>query len=135
MSNFRGQDGAATVATNAIGELRSWALDGVTIEMIEDTVKGDAHKTFKGGLGDGGTARLGGWLDGADVGQAAVIAYFAAATPQSAGVAIVLTASTGKTFSFSGVPQSLSVGSPDGSSLCPFDATFKVSGAVTMAWA
>lgn len=134
MANYRGMDGSATVATNAIGELRDWALDGVTIETIEDTVKGDKHKTYLGGLGDGGTARLTGWLDGADAGQTVVIGYFAAATPQSAAVAVVLTVSTGKTFSFNGVPQTMGLGSPE-NGLCPVTFTFKVSGAVTKAWA
>ena len=36
MSNFRGMDGSATVATNAVGELKAWALNGVTIEVIEE---------------------------------------------------------------------------------------------------
>src|SRR3990172_8702490 len=97
MANVRGQDGSATVATNAIGELRDWALDGVSIETMDDTVKGDKHRTFLGGVGDGGTARLTCWLDGADAGQSVVIGYFAAATPQSAAVTGVLTASTGQT--------------------------------------
>ena len=135
MANVRGQDGSATVAGNTIGELRDWALDGVTIEMMDDTVKGDKHRTFLGGLADGGTARLTCWLDGGDAGQSVVIGYFAAATPQSAAVTVVLTASTGKTYTFSAVPQSLNVGSPEGSALCPATFTFKVSGAVTAAWA
>jgi hypothetical protein len=134
MANYRGQDGSATVATNAVGELKAWALDGVTIETIEDTVKGDKHKTYLGGLGDGGSASLTCQLDGADAGQAAIIGYFAAATPQSAAVAVVLTVNTGKTFSFSAVPTSMSVGSPEGSSIDTATFNFKVSGAVTMAW-
>lgn len=135
MSNIRGQDGSATVAGNTIGELRSWSLEGVTIETIEDTVKGDKHKTFLGGLGDGGTASLTCWLDGADAGQSVVIGYFAAATPQSAAVTVVLTASSGKTYTFSGVPQTVGFSSPEGSALDPATYTFKVSGAVTQAWA
>ena len=135
MANYRGMDGSATVATNAVGELKAWALNGVTIETIEDTVKGDKHKTFLGGLGDGGTAELTTQLDGADVGQAAIIAYYMSATPQSAAVAVVLTASTGKTFSFNGVPTTMSVTSPEGSAIDMATFNFKVSGAVTMAWA
>ena len=135
MSNFRGQDGSATVAGTAIGELRDWALDGVAIETIDDTVKGDKHRTFLGGLADGGTARLTGWLDGGDAGQAIVIGYFAAATPQSAAVTVVLTVNTGKTYTFSAVPTSWSTGSPEGTAACPVTFSFKVSGAVTQAWA
>src|SRR3989338_10344583 len=119
MANVRGQDGSATVAKKGMGELRDWALDGVSIETMDDTVKGDKHRTFLGGVGDGGTARLTCWLDGADAGQSVVIGYFAAATPQSAAGTVVLTASTGKTYTFSAVPITMSLGSPEGSALRP----------------
>jgi hypothetical protein len=135
MANYRGEDGSATVATNAVGELKAWSLDGVAIELIEDTVKGDKHKTYLGGQGDGGTASLSCQLDGGDTGQATIIAYFAAATPQSAGVAVVLTVNTGKTFSFSAVPTTMSLSSPEGSAVDMATFNFKVSGAVTMSWA
>ena len=133
MANFRGQDGSATVASVAIDELRSYSLDGVTIETIEDTVKGDKHKTFKGGLGDGGTCSLTCYLDYV-TGQQDILDYFAAATPQSAAVAIVLTVETNKTFSFNAVAVSVSVNSPEGSALDEVTFNLKVSGAITIAW-
>jgi hypothetical protein len=106
----------------------------VTIDTIEDTVKGDKHKTYLGGLADGGTCTFTCWLDYV-TGQQDIIDYFAAATPQSAAVAIVLTVDTGKTFSFNAVPQSMSVNSPEGSALDEVTLNMKVSGAISVAWA
>jgi hypothetical protein len=134
MANFRGQDGSATVASVSIGELRSWSLDGVTIDTIEDTVKGDLHKTYLGGLGDGGSCSFTCYLDYV-TGQQDLVDYFAAATPQSAAVAMVLTVDTGKTFSFNAVPQTFSTNSPEGSALVEATFNLKVSGAITVAWA
>ncbi len=63
MANQRGQDGSVTIGAIALDELRTWSLDGVALEIIDDTVKGDTHRTFKGGIGDGGSISLSCWLD------------------------------------------------------------------------
>jgi len=132
MANQRGQDGSVTIATVAFAELLSWSLDGVSLEMIDDTVKGDTHRTFLGGIGDGGTITLTGYLDYV-TGQQDVIDLINAGT--GAAVAFVLLAATGKTFTGFAVPQSYSTDSPEGSALCKVTYVAKVSGAVGVSWA
>jgi len=132
MANQRGQDGSFTVAGVAVDELRSWSLDGVSLEMIDDTVKGDTHRSFKGGIGDGGTYTVSCWLD-YTTGQQDIIDLINAGT--GAAVAFVALAATGKTFTGNAVPQSYSISSPEGSSLAEITISCKVSGAVGVTWA
>lgn len=131
MANQRGQDGSVTIATVSIDELRSWSFDGVVLEIIDDTVKGDTHRTFKGGLGDGGTMSVSCWLDYATA-QQDVIDLINAGTGDA--VAFVLLAATGKTFTGNAVPQSYSISSPEGSALAEITLTLKVTGAVGVTW-
>ena len=131
MANQRGQDGSATVGAIALDELRSWSLDGVALEIIDDTVKGDTHRTFKGGIGDGGTISYSCWLDYTTA-QQDLIDLINAGTGDA--VAFVLLAATGKTFTGNAVPQSYSMSSPEGSALTEITFTTKVSGAVGVTW-
>ena len=131
MANQRGQDGSATFGAVAIDELRSWSLDGVLLETIQDTVKGDTHHTFKGGIGDGGTITFTCWLDYATAVQD-IIDLINAGTGDA--VAFVLLAATGKTFTGSAVPQSYSMESPEGSALTSVTLVLKVSGAIGVTW-
>ncbi len=65
-------DAAVTFADNAVAELLSWTLDHAGLELIDDTVKGDTHRTFKGGLARwSGSAAA--WLDYDDPQQASLI--------------------------------------------------------------
>jgi len=132
MSNFRGQDGSATWGAVSIDEMRSWSLDGVSLEMIDDTVKGDTHRTFKGGLGDGGTLTFTTWVDYATA-QQDIIDLINAGT--GTAVAFVVLVDTGKTLTGTAVPQSYSIESPEGSSVSTLSMTCKVSGAVGVTWA
>ena len=132
MANQRGQDGSAKIGAISFDELRSWSLDGVSLEMIDDTVKGDTHRTFKGGIGDGGTLTLTAWIDYTTA-QQDVIDLINAGT--GAEVAFVLLAAAGKTFTGNAVPQSYSIESPEGSAVSTFTYTAKVSGAVGVTWA
>jgi hypothetical protein len=132
MANQRGQDGSVTVGAIALDELRSWGLDGVTLEMIDDTVKGDTHRTFKGGIGDGGTISLSCWLDYTTA-QQDMIDLINAGTGDA--VAFELLAATGKKFTGNAVPGSYSTSSPEGSALVEITFTMKVSGAVGVTWA
>ena len=132
MANQRGQDGSVTFGGVAFDELRTWSLDGVSLEMIDDTVKGDTHRTFKGGLGDGGTISVTGWLDYATA-QQDVIDLINAGTGDA--VAFVLLAASGKTFTGNCVPQSYGAESPEGSAADPMTFTAKVTGAVGVTWA
>ena len=131
MANQRGQDGSATYGAVAIDEIRSWSLSGVALEIIDDTVKGDTHRTFKGGLGDGGTVSFTCWLDYATAVQD-IIDLINAGT--GAAVAFVLLANTGKTFTGSAVPLSYDIESPEGSALATITLNCKVSGAVGVTW-
>jgi len=133
MANQRGMDGSATIATVALDELLSWSLDGVSLVMLDDTVKGDSHKTFKGGVGDGGTITFNTLLDYATA-QQDVIDLINAGT--GAAVAFVLLAATGKTFTGNAVPMSYSPSSPAGdTSIALLTIQMKVSGAVGVTWA
>lgn len=131
MANQRGQDGSATIGAISLDELRSWSLDGVTLETIDDTVKGDTHRTFKGGIGDGGTITFTCWLDYTTA-QQDIIDLINAGTGDA--VAFVLLAATGKTFTGNAVPQSYSIESPEGSALASITLNTKVSGAVGVSW-
>ncbi len=131
MANQRGQDGSATIGAISLDELRSWSLDGVALEIIDDTVKGDTHRTFKGGIGDGGTISFTCWLDYTTA-QQDVIDLINAGT--GAAVAFVLLAASGKTFTGNAVPGSYSISSPEGSALAEITFTMKVSGAVGVTW-
>ncbi len=135
MSNFSGRDGAASYAAVTVGELRSWSLDGVEVETIEDTVKGDAARTHKVGLGDGGTATLTAFLDYVTAQQDIIDHINTPTGIPSGGVAIVLTVDTGKTFSFNAMPTTYTTTSPEGSGLVEATFTLKVTGAISMAWA
>lgn len=132
MANQRGQDGSVTIGAIALDELRSWSLDGVALEMIDDTVKGDTHRTFKGGIGDGGSISLSCWLDYTTA-QQDMIDLINAGT--GAEVAFELLAATGKKFTGNAVPQSYTTSSPEGSALTEITFTNKVSGAVGVTWA
>ena len=121
-----------TIGAIALDELRSWSLDGVAIETIDDTVKGDTHRTFKGGIGDGGTTSFSCWIDYTTA-QQDVIDLINAGT--GAAVAFVLLVEAGKTFTGNAVPVSYAISSPEGSALSEITITMKVSGAVGVTWA
>ncbi len=135
MSNFRGQDGACSYAAVSFGELRNWSLDGVTVETIDDTVKGDSVRTHKAGLGDGGTATITCWLDYVTAQQDIIDHINTPSGIPAGGVAIILTADTGKEFTFNAIPTSYSSNSPEGSALVEASFTLKVTGAVSVTWA
>ena len=101
MANQRGQDGSITIAGVAVDELRSWSLDGVTLEIIDDTVKGDTHRTFKGGIGDGGTMTISCWLEYTSA-QQDIIDLINAGTGDA--IAFVLLAAPGTSFTGNASP-------------------------------
>jgi hypothetical protein len=112
--------------------VRSWTLNASEVEMIDDTVKGDTSRTFKGGLVSPGTATVVCWLDYV-TGQQDVIDYITAGT--STGYSLVLTVDTGKTFTADAISQGFTVSSPEGSSIVEVTYTFQLSGDITVAWA
>jgi hypothetical protein len=132
MATFRGQDGSATYNAVSIGELRSWEMTGNEVELIDDTVKGDTSRTYKGGLVAPGSAVLNCWLDYV-TGQQDVIDFINAGT--STAQSLVLTVDSGKTFTANAICQSYSVNSPEGSSVVDLTLNFQLSGDITVAWA
>lgn len=126
-------DGAdVTFTAESVAELTAWSLDEVGIEMADDTVKGDTHRTFKGGLASwrGSATAL---LDYGDTEQAALIdAGLDSASGTLAAIALRL--ASGKIWYGAGELAGLSFGSPDGTAPCPFSFTFQGSGEVLPDW-
>ena len=52
MATHTGSEGSVAVGSNAIGEVRSFALT-ITGETIEDTAMGDTARSYRAGLKDG----------------------------------------------------------------------------------
>jgi hypothetical protein len=132
VATYRGQDGSVTFNAVSIGEVRSWTLNGSEIELIEDTVKGDTTKTYKGGLVESGTATVVCWLDYV-TGQQDVIDYVIAGTDTA--YSLVLLVESGKSFTGNALCQSYSVTSPEGSSVVEVTLNFKYTAAISVAWA
>jgi len=121
-----------TFQSHSVAELRDWALDAA-IETIEDTVKGDKHKTFKGGVA-GHRGRATAWLDGGDTEQAALLAKIAAGTPDGTVAALTFKIADGKYLYGAAVLSNFSAGSPEGSALCPVTFDFQITGPLAKEW-
>lgn len=82
-------DAAVTFADNRMGEVVSWTLDNSGLELIETTVKGITHKTFRGGLHafEGSAAAL---LDYLDTKQGALIDAIATGSPDGTIASLIL---------------------------------------------
>ena len=133
MSNFRGQDGSATWGAVSIDEMRSWSLDGVSLEMIDDTVKGDTHRTFLGGLATWeGTATA--WLDYDDAEQAELIDAIATDPPDGAIAGLMFQVASGKTWYGAAEIQNFRIDSPEGSAVTPVTFDFQGTGQVLPDW-
>ena len=134
MANYRGQDGSVTYATDPVAEMRSWALSGVTVETIDDTVKGDAVRTYKGGIADSGTLTCEIYLNYADTATAAWVASVLAGTGASVACEAIVTSTGPKKFTFGAIPSGLDIASPEGSALVTATLTAKITGAITPSW-
>jgi len=131
--------GVSTAASNAVvtfeshsvAELTAWTLDS-DIDPIEDTVKGDKHKSFLGGAAHHrGTATA--WLDAADTEQGALLAEIATATPDGTVAALVFRVDEGKYFYGAAELANFSTGSPEGG-LVPVTFTFQITGPLAKEW-
>lgn len=138
MATYRGQDGVVGVAGVSVGELRSWTLEGLEIEPIETTKKGDSFKGYRAGLGEGGSVTLECWFDYTATAQATLIDDVLGASGTQLSLLLVvsgtLATSTNKRFVItnafaSGIPE---ISSPEGSSLAVARLTCKVSGQITI---
>ena len=124
----------ATVAfeSHSVAELRSWTL-APALDLIEDTVKGDKHKTFQGGLA-GHTGSAMAWLDAGDTYQAALLDKIAAGTPDGTVAAMAFRVAAGKFLYGAAVLSGFSIDSPDGSALVGVTFNFTISGPLTPEW-
>jgi hypothetical protein len=116
----------------SIGEVRSWTLNGAEIDQIEDTVKGDSSKTYKGGLVETGTATVVVWLDYV-TGQQDFIDLVNSGDDTASTLELVV--DTNKKFTGSAFCQSYSASSSEGSSIVEATLNFKFSGAISVSWA
>lgn len=56
----------ANTPSATIAEMGTWSVSGMDIEMLEDTAFEDDFKSYKPGLGDGGTVTFSGNYDATD---------------------------------------------------------------------
>ena len=66
MATYVGRLAKVTIGTVKIAEMGTWSLDGITMDMIDDSEFGDTFKTFAMGMGDYGTISFSGWWDMSD---------------------------------------------------------------------
>ena len=134
MATYTGDEGSVSWGGVALIEVLSWAMSGASVAAIEDTAKGDVVMTFKPGRKNPGTITVRGMVDLAGT---AAKAWWDEVTDGVAAVAatVVATVSTGKTFTFSGVPTGAEAESVDGDGIATVNLTAQVSGTITTAWA
>ena len=113
-----------TVATNAIGGLRSIGITGADVPFIDITTHDSVAKEFVPGLIDSGTIDLEGLIDFSDAGQD----HLRSNTGISA--AFVVTLPNSETISFNAIIGAMNVDVPleDGVS---FTVSCKITGAIT----
>ncbi len=121
---------AVTFADNEVAEIRSWTVDNAGLDMIEDTVKGDVAKTFRGGLmGWQGSASA--WLDYDDTQQAELIDAIATGSPDGTLAGLLFqVAETRFLFIYGGAELANFVADSPENGLTPIGFTFKGSGEV-----
>lgn len=123
---------AVTFESHSVAELKAWTLDP-SIDIIEDTVKGDKHKTFKGGQATHrGTATA--WLDASDTEQASLIAEVATGTPDGTVAALAFRMAAGKFFYGAAILSNFRTESPEGSALVPVTFDFQITGPLSKEW-
>ena len=136
MANFTGDSGSVTYATStdtAI-EVLSWSLTGANVGTIEDTAKGDANRTYKGGRAEGGSVTARCMLDYGDTnGQKAWADSVIAGT--GTAITMQLLTDTGKFLQVSAIPTGMDLDSPEGEGIASGTFTAKVTGLSVWTWA
>lgn len=61
-----GNNAKVTLGANTVVGMGNWALNGITVDLLESTAFGDTAKQFLTGLLDYGTVTFGGLYDPAD---------------------------------------------------------------------
>lgn len=134
MANFTGDEGSINYAGNAVAEVLSFSLTGASVGVIEDSIKGDANRTYRGGRGEGGSVTARVQFDYGDTnGQKAWADSVVAGTGSS--VTMRLLTATGKYIEVSAIPTGMDVESPEGESIAQATFTAKVTGLSTVTWA
>ena len=126
-------DGAAVSFTsNSVAEINAWDLTA-ELEIIDDTVKGDGHRTFRGGLAKwtGSATAL---LDYLDTEQASLIDEIASGSPDGTIAGLMFQVASGKTWHGAAELTDCAVSSPEGSALVTVSFDFQGSGPVAPDW-
>jgi hypothetical protein len=134
MANYAGDLGSVTYATStdtAI-EVLSWSWSGANVGTIEDTAKGDANRTYKGGRADGGSVSVRCQLDYGDSVQAAWISSVIAGT--GSAVAVELVVGSSKQFNVNVIPTGIELESPEGEGITSATLSGKVTGVPVVSW-
>lgn len=125
-------DAAVSFTSNSVAEITAWSITA-GLEMIDDTVKEDTHRTFKGGLAIwSGTATA--WLDYLDTEQASLIDEIANDPPDGTIAGLMFQISSGKTWYGAAELSNFSTESPEGSALQAVSFDFQGSGQVLPDW-
>ena len=125
-------DAGVNFTANSVAEIRQWAMNAA-LEVIDDTVKGDLHRTFKGGLAVySGSATA--WLDYLDTEQASLIDEIANDPPDGTIAGLMFQIASGKTFYGAAELSSFSTESPEGSAVVPVTFEFQGTGQVLPDW-
>ena len=134
MANYKGDSGSIKYAGSAVGEVLSWSISGASVGVIEDSAKGDANRTYKGGRAEGGSVTARCQLDYGDTtGQKAWADSVVAGT--GASVTMQLLASTGKYLQVTAIPTGLDIDDPEGEGIVGASFTGKVTGLSAWTWA
>lgn len=134
MANYAGDLGSVTYATStdtAI-EVLSWSWTGANVGTIEDSAKGDANRTYKGGRADGGSVQVRCQLDYDDSVQKAWIDSVIAGTGSEVAVELVVDAS--KQFNVNIIPTGFDLDSPEGEGITSGTLSGKVTGLPVSSW-
>jgi len=74
MAVYSGKDCSVKLATASVVGMGTWALSGITADMMDASDFGDNWKSFEFGMKDGGTITFSGLLDASDTtGQQALM--------------------------------------------------------------
>jgi len=135
-----GNNATVTFSSNSVGEIRAWSIDDLSLELIEDTVKGDTSKTYKAGYPPGWTGTATAYLDYGDTKQAALIDKIATGSPDGTIATLIFnveaSGQTGDLKQFYGAAQlnGFSVSSPEGSSIAEITFNFRSDGPLNVNW-
>lgn len=134
MATHTGDEGSISRAGVALTEVLSWSMSGAASAVIEDTAKGDVVMTFKPGRKNMGTVSARVMLDLSNTAQNAWWDEITDGTLAAAST-FQCVVSSGKTFTFQGIPTTAEAESPEGDAIAVGTLSAQISGTITTAWA